>query len=58
MFGQGLASHSVEKDLGAYIDEQLKFRRQAVAAANKANEILGLIKRTFVHLEIYTLPLL
>ena len=58
MFGQDLVSHSVEKDLGVCMDEQLKFRRQAAAAANKANQILGQIKRTFVHLDIYTLPLL
>ena len=48
----------MEKDIGVYMDEQLKFRRQAAAAANKAYQILGLIKQTFVHLDSYTLPLL
>ena len=58
MLGQELVRHSVEKDLGVYVDEHLKFRRQAAAAANKANQILGLIKRTFIHLDSCTLPLL
>ena len=35
-----------EKDLGITIDNELKFHVQASAAVKKANQILGLIKRT------------
>ena len=58
MMGQEMTSHTVEKDLGVLMDKDLKFRRQAAAAANKANQILGVIKRVFVHLDKCTLPLL
>ena len=54
MLGQELTSHAAEKDLGVLIDKELKFRRQAAAAANKANQILGVIKRAFAHLDLYT----
>ena len=58
MLGQELSGLSLEKDLGVLVDKDLKFRRQAAAAANKANQILGVIKRTFVHLDLHMLPLL
>ena len=55
---QHLSHHQVEKDLGVNIDEDLKFRRQAASVVTKANQILGAIKRAFVHLDTKTLPLL
>ena len=41
-----------------HIDEDLKFRRQAAYAVSKANQILGAIRRAFVHMDAKTLPLL
>jgi len=39
---------SKEKDLGVIIDTELKFHVQCSAIVNKANRLLGLIKRTFL----------
>ena len=47
-----------EKDLGIFIDEELKFRKQAAAAATKANRVLGMIRRSFANLNHSTVPLL
>jgi len=40
-----------EKDLGIWMDNCLKFSVHAARAASKANQILGLIRRSFVHLD-------
>ena len=48
----------VEKDLGVYIDAPLKFRQQAASAVAKATQILAVIRRSFVLIDEYTLPLL
>ena len=53
-----LSNSHTEKDLGVHIDEDLKFRRQAAYAVSKANQILGAIRRAFVHMDAKTLPLL
>jgi len=37
-------------DLGVLIDHNLKFHSQCSAVVNKANRLLGLIKRTFLDL--------
>ena len=58
MAGAELATVKKEKDLGVYVDTTLKFHEQAAAAVGRANKILGLIKRTFVALDTFTLPLL
>ena len=47
-----------EKDLGVFIDTQLKFRKQAAAAVNKASQVMAVIKRSFSLLDKTTLPLL
>ena len=47
-----------EKDLGIIIDNELKFHVQASAAVKKANQILGLIKRTIATKNEKTIPLL
>ena len=47
-----------EKDLGICIDDTLKFRKQAAEAVSRANRVLGTIRRTFVHMDRKTLPLL
>ncbi len=51
-----LSTTTVEKDLGVYIDSDLKFRRHVAQIVLKANQILGLIKVTFTCLDKCTLP--
>ena len=58
MRGAQLEKTHVEKDLGIYIDSDLKFRRQAASAASKATQILSLIRRSFELHDCVTLPLL
>ena len=48
----------MEKDLGIHIDSELKFRKQAAAAAAKGNQLLALIKRSFMYISVDTLPVL
>ena len=47
-----------EKDLGVIVDEKLKFDTHTVTQANKANKVLGLIRRTFDNLDEEMLVLL
>ena len=42
---------SEEKDLGIIIDDKLKFQNHINKQILKANRLLGLIKRTFKHLD-------
>ena len=56
--GATLKKTEVEKDLGVQVDQPLKFREQAAAAAGKANRTLSLIKHSFAHIDARTLPLL
>ena len=44
-----LESTSEEKDLGVWIDDKLKFTSHIGHAVAKSNQILGLIKRSFVY---------
>ena len=50
MNGVDIAKLNEEKDLGVVIDCNLKFHGQCSAVINKANRLLGLIKRTFLTL--------
>ena len=43
-----------EKDLGVKIDERLSFQNEIDLRVKKANRIMGLIRRTFVHLSATT----
>ena len=47
-----------EKDLGVIIDEQLKFHVQAAAATKKANQMLGIIKKTYTSRDAVTMATL
>ncbi|XP_043246619.1 uncharacterized protein LOC122394102 [Amphibalanus amphitrite] len=47
-----------EKDLGVIVDAELKFRRQAAAAVNKASRVMAVIRRSFSLLDKMTLPIL
>ena len=42
---------TLEKDPGVYVDPQLKFSRHVEKQVYKANQILGMIRRTFEHLD-------
>ena len=53
-----LEATDTERDLGLHIDTSLKFRKQAAAAASKANQILAVVKRSFELLDESTVPLL
>ena len=58
MNGKELEQVKEEKDLGILIDDQLKFHKQTAAAVKKANMVLGIVKKSFIHLDSTTLPLL
>ena len=58
MRGINLEVTEAERDLGVLIDGSLKFRKQAAAAASKANQILAVIRRSFELLDETTVPLL
>ena len=58
MNGLQLNTVEVEKDLGVQLDSDLKFRKQAASAAAKGNQMLALIKRSFICIDATTLPIL
>ncbi|KAK4321316.1 hypothetical protein Pmani_007892 [Petrolisthes manimaculis] len=47
----GIEKTETEKDIGVVIDDKLKFSDHLTEKLNKANKIVGLIRRSFVHLE-------
>ena len=53
-----LGSVNVEKDLGVNFDCELKFNTHIDTQVKKANKLLGMIRRTYCHLDIKSLPLL
>ena len=42
---------SDEKDLGVVIDNKLNFEKHIVEKVNKANSIMGVIRRTFEYMD-------
>eukprot|EP00745_Piridium_sociabile_P035972 TRINITY_DN63634_c0_g1_i2.p1 TRINITY_DN63634_c0_g1~~TRINITY_DN63634_c0_g1_i2.p1 ORF type:complete len:797 (-),score=144.14 TRINITY_DN63634_c0_g1_i2:185-2575(-) len=54
----GLESCSVEKDLGVHFDDELKFRIHVDIKVEKASNLLNMIRRNFVSLDIVSLPVL
>ncbi len=47
MDGITLESVTEEKDLGVMLDDELKFHKHVSATISKANQTLGIVKRTF-----------
>jgi len=50
-----LQSTKVEKDIGVYVDEKLKFHQHISFAVNKSSRMMWLIKKTFSCLDEDTL---
>ena len=50
-----LESTSMEKDLGVLVDNELRFTKHIVAQVNKANKILGLIRRSYEYIDYTTM---
>ena len=40
-----------EKDIGVIVDDQLKFESHILEKIKKANNTMGLIRRSFIHLD-------
>ena len=51
MQDRSLVSSPAERDLGVYVDPELKFRKQASSAVSKATQILSLIRRSFTNIK-------
>ena len=49
-----LETSEMEKDLGVIIDDRLSFSPHIDKAIKKANSVMGIIRRTFKHLDICT----
>jgi len=51
-----LQSTPVDKNLGVFVDDAIKFRDHVSYAVNKASRLLGLIRTTFSYIDEDTLP--
>jgi ribonucleases P/MRP protein subunit RPP40 len=56
--GLKLFRSSCERDLGIFVSDDLKWHEQSAFVANKANQMLSLIKRSFVSRDLGTLRML
>jgi hypothetical protein len=56
--GIQLAESDMERDLGVIFSTNLKWKNQVITAANTANQMLGRIKKSFVHFDHKLLNLL
>ncbi len=54
--GHDLEQVHQETDLGVIVDDHLKFHTHTSTAANKSNQSLAIIKKSFMHLELVTPP--
>ena len=45
----------LEKDLGVNVDPELKFSQHIERQVNKANKILGMIRRSYEFIDSYTM---
>ena len=46
-----LETSDLEKDIGVHVDNEMKFDRHVEIQCGKANRILGLIRRSFTHID-------
>ena len=58
MNNKDLGNNSEIKDLGIVVDENLRFSNHIIDNVNKANQIMGIIRRTMVYLNRYDFNLL
>ena len=58
MNNKDLENKTVIKDLGIIVDENLRFSNHIIDKVNKANQIMGIIRRTMVYLDKHNLTLL
>ena len=58
LYGRELEVTHAEKDLGVMMDEKMKFHTQTAAAVKKANQIPGLVKKTFASRDVKTVLVL
>ena len=55
---KGMEFTKSEKDIGVVIDSKLSFENHINEKVNKANSIMGVIRRTFEFLDIKTFKIL
>ena len=53
-----MQSTELEKDLGVNVDTSLIFSQHVEIQVNKANRLLGLVRRSFVYLDFQTMKML
>ena len=58
MNNKNLENKSVIKDLGLIVDENLRFSKRIIDKVNKANQIMGIIRKTMVYLNKHNFNLL
>ena len=58
LYDRVLDTVTQEKDLGVIVDDQLKFDEHTAVAAKMANQILGLIKKSYSSRDPYTITTL
>lgn len=56
--GVTLEASEVEKDLGVLVDNKLKFAGHIQGQVNKANRLMGLIRRSYTYLDIFCFKML
>ena len=58
LYDRQLDTTNSDKDLGYYVDNELKFHVHTAAATKKANQIVGVIKRSYESLDAKTICML
>ena len=53
-----LENSEIERDLGVQVDKDLRFSQHIETQVNKANRLLGLIRRSYEHLDAESMKLL
>ena len=56
--GKNIKETKIEKDLGVYVQDNLKFERQINDSVRKANNMVRIIKHTFTYLDSKSLSIL